>query len=240
MTETNRIEFKRELTRDLDIEKEVVAFLNYREGGIIYIGIDNDGTPVGVEDIDGDMLRIKDRIRNGISPSQLGLFDVQSESIDGVEVIKIMVASGTEKPYYKSQYGMSLRGCYIRVGTAVEQMTPAIIEKTFARRTRNSLSLIVSPKQELTFEQLRIYYQEHGKTLNDQFAQSLNFLTTDGKYNLNAFLFADQNDITIKVAKFAGTDKSDLIENEEYGYCSIIKSCKAVLDKLNVENRTLA
>ena len=32
MTETNRIEFKERLTRDLDIEKEVVAFLNYREG----------------------------------------------------------------------------------------------------------------------------------------------------------------------------------------------------------------
>lgn len=29
MTESNRIEFKRELTRELDIEKEVVAFLNY-------------------------------------------------------------------------------------------------------------------------------------------------------------------------------------------------------------------
>ena len=27
MTESNRIEFKRELTRELDIEKEVVAFL---------------------------------------------------------------------------------------------------------------------------------------------------------------------------------------------------------------------
>ena len=29
MTETNRIEFKRELTRELDLEREVVAFLNY-------------------------------------------------------------------------------------------------------------------------------------------------------------------------------------------------------------------
>lgn len=27
--ETNRIEYKRELTPDLDIEKEVIAFLNY-------------------------------------------------------------------------------------------------------------------------------------------------------------------------------------------------------------------
>ena len=41
MTETNRIEYKRELTPELDIEKEVVAFLNYKEGGYIYIGIDN-------------------------------------------------------------------------------------------------------------------------------------------------------------------------------------------------------
>ena len=32
--ETNRIEYKRELTDDL--EKEVVAFLNYREGGFIF------------------------------------------------------------------------------------------------------------------------------------------------------------------------------------------------------------
>ena len=43
MTENNRIEFKRELTNELDIEKEIVAFLNYKEGGYIYIGIDNDG-----------------------------------------------------------------------------------------------------------------------------------------------------------------------------------------------------
>lgn len=240
MIETNRIEFKRELTRELDIEKEVVAFLNYREGGIIYIGIDDEGKPVGVKDIDSDMLKIKDRIRMGILPSPLGLFDVQTERIENIPVIKITIASGTEKPYYKAQYGMSPRGCFVRVGTAVEQMSPSMIERAFARRTRNSLSLIESPKQNLTFEQLKIYYQEHGKTLNDQFAQSLNFLTADGRYNLNAFLFADQNDITIKVAKFAGTDKSDLIENEEYGFCSIIKSCKAVLDKLNVENRTLA
>ena len=50
MTETNRIEFKRELTDDLDIEKEVIAFLNYKEGGYIYIGIDKDGHTVGVDD----------------------------------------------------------------------------------------------------------------------------------------------------------------------------------------------
>lgn len=41
MKESNRIEFKRQLSDDL--EKEVVAFLNYREGGNLYIGIDGKG-----------------------------------------------------------------------------------------------------------------------------------------------------------------------------------------------------
>ena len=76
MTETNRIEYKRELTPELDIEKEVVAFLNYKEGGYIYIGIDKDGSTVGVSDVDDSMLRLKDRIKHNISPSAMGLFDI--------------------------------------------------------------------------------------------------------------------------------------------------------------------
>ena len=52
MSETNRIEYKLELTSDLDIEKEVIAFLNYKEGGYIYIGVDKNGNTVGIDDVD--------------------------------------------------------------------------------------------------------------------------------------------------------------------------------------------
>src|SRR5690625_4523263 len=65
--ETNRIEYKSALTKELDLEKEVVAFLNYHEGGIIYIGIDESGSVLGVADLDNDMLRIKERIKNNTS-----------------------------------------------------------------------------------------------------------------------------------------------------------------------------
>ena len=169
MTETNRIEFKRELTRELDLEREVVAFLNYREGGIIYIGVDDDGKAIGVKDIDGDMLKIKDRIRTGISPSPMGLFDVKVEEIDNIPVIKIFIASGSEKPYYKTRDGLSEKGCFIRVGTAAEPMTNEQIEDLFARRVHNSLKNVVSPRQDLTFAQLKIYYTEKGFQLNDNF-----------------------------------------------------------------------
>ncbi|MBP5724259.1 MAG: putative DNA binding domain-containing protein [Bacteroidales bacterium] len=236
MIETNRIEFKRELTPDLDIEKEVISFLNYREGGIIYIGIDDDGHPVGVKDIDSVILKIKDRIQMNVSPSPMGLFDVLVKNIDGTDVIKIFLASGTEKPYYKSKYGMSTKGCYIRVGTACEQMPTAMIEDLFAHRVRNSLRNIPSPRQNLTFRQLHIYYDSQGLVLNNAFEQTLDLLTSDGSYNYVAFLLADENNVSIKVAKYLGTDRTDLISNKEYGYCSLLKATDLVIDKLNVEN----
>lgn len=51
--ENGKIEFKRELADS--IEKDVVSFLNTL-GGEIYIGIDNDGTVVGVDDPDAVQL----------------------------------------------------------------------------------------------------------------------------------------------------------------------------------------
>ena len=236
MIETNRIEFKSKFTEDLDIEKEVISFLNYREGGIIYIGVDDDGQPIGVNDIDSVVLKIKDKIRKNVSPSPMGLFDVLVEHIDGVDVIKIFLASGTEKPYYKTKYGMSTRGCYVRVGTASEPMPTAMIEELFAHRVRNSLRNIPSPRQKLTFRQLHIYYESKGLMLNDVFEQTLDLLTDDGRYNYVAFLLADENNVSIKVAKYSGTDRIDLISNNEYGFCSLLKATDLVIDKLNTEN----
>lgn len=51
-------------------------------------------------------------------------------------------------------------------------------------------------------------------------------------------LLADENGVSIKVAKYAGTDKVELIENEEYGYCSLIKATNQVLERLRIENVT--
>lgn len=238
LRESNIIELKRELNDKL--EKEVVAFLNYREGGDIYIGVDDDGNAVELGNIDAIQCAAADRIKNNILPATLGLFDVVKEKYQGKSIIHIIVSSGAEKPYYIKKHGMSDTGCFIRIGTSSQHMTQAMIDDLYARRTHNSLRKIVSPRQNLTFEQLQIYYQAKGLTLNDKFPENLDLLTEDGKYNYVAYLLADSNGVSIKVAKYAGKDKVDLIENEEYGYCSLIKATKSVLDRLNVENRTLA
>lgn len=236
--ESNRIEFKSVLNDKM--EKEIVAFLNNREGGILYIGLDDEGHPTGNLDLDATQLKIADRIKNNILPSTLGLFDIVTEMVEEITVIKVLISSGLEKPYYIKSQGMSPSGCYTRVGTSTQPMTTSMIDDLYARRIHTTLRNITAPRQDLKFAQLKIYYQERGMELNDQFASSLELLTAEGKYNYIAYLLADENGTSIKVAKYAGIDKVDLIENEEYGYCSLIKATNSVLDKMKIENVTHA
>jgi len=236
MTENSRVEFKSKLTDEL--EKEVVAFLN-ADGGVIYIGRD-ETKAYKLNNIDEIQLKIKDRLKHNISPSILGLFDIVTEEFNGEKIIKINIASGSEKPYYIKKRGMSEKGCFIRIGSSSEPMNAKMIEELFSKRVRVSLRNIVSPRQDLTFEQLHIYYASKNYKLNKNFAKNLELLTDDGKYNYIAYLLADENGVSIKVAKYRGTDRVDLIENNEYGYTSLIKATKAVLDKLDIENTTFA
>ena len=237
LKEDDKTEFKSELNDKL--EKVVVSFLNSKTGGDIYIGIADNGAMLGVKNPDKTQLTITDRIKNNILPTTLGLFDVYTEEINNQTVIHIVVSSGTEKPYYIKSFGMSPAGCYIRIGSGVKQMDVKMIDGFYASRTRNSLRNIVSPRHGgHTFAQLKIYYEERGFRLNDAFLHNLDLYTTGEKFNYVAYLLADTNSISIKVAKYAGIDKCDLIENEEYGYCSIIKATQRVLDKLEVENKT--
>ena len=237
-TETNRVENKEQLNEDF--EQEVIAFLNYKEGGIIYVGVRKDGQVVGLKDVYLTQLQIKDRIKNNIQPSTLGLFDVIVETIGNKEVIKVVISSGTEKPYYLRKKGRTPEGCYIRVGSSKERMTERMIDDMYSKRIKNTLKEIDSPRQELTFNQLKIYYEEHGLKLNDNFLQNLDLLTSEGKYNYNAFLLADENNVSIKLVKYLGTNKMDLVENQEYGYRCIITATQRILDRLDAENTVYA
>ncbi len=214
MTESNRIEYKRQLTDSL--EKEVVAFLNYKDGGVIYIGIDNEGKVFGIEDCDATQLTVKDRLRNNIQPSIMGLFDIIHERRDEKNIIRITVAGGLEKPYYLKKYGMTEKGCFIRVGSAAEPMTQAMIETLFGRRVRNMIGRMESTRLNLTFEQLHIYYNTRGLSLNSAFMQNLELLTPEGKPNYAAYLLADENGVSIQVAKYADTTRVNLIENRDF------------------------
>ena len=131
-TESNTIEYKQEFSDT--ILKDVIGFLNYSLGGHIYVGVDNAGVVYGIEKPDETQLRIINMLRDSIQPSVLGLFDVLIEQVEGKTVLHIIISSGNEKPYYNKSKGMSPKGCFIRVGTSVQEMTEGQIADLYSNR----------------------------------------------------------------------------------------------------------
>ncbi|MCL2144379.1 MAG: putative DNA binding domain-containing protein [Endomicrobia bacterium] len=234
--ETNRIEYKEKLTDSL--EKEAVAFLNSK-GGDIYIGVKNDGTAVGVANPDDIQLKIKDRLKDNIRPSILGLFDVFTKDMHGKTVVVVNIASGSDVPYYIKQKGRSESGCFIRIGSAIQPMPEEMIAKLMAKRHPISLRNLPSSVQDLKFAQLKIYYAEKGKELNEHFATNLKFRTPYGKYNQIAYLFADENRFSIRFALWSGKDRtSKTFKKEEYGDRCLLTALSRIQDRMDVANQT--
>ena len=236
LTEDKRTEFKIKLTDN--IEKEVIAFLN-TDGGNIFIGVDDKGNIKGLTgNLDLLQRTIKDRIKDNIMPSALGLFDVILNEKNGKKYIQIIIAKGNERPYYLRGMGMTPDSCFVRIGSSVESMNQEDILNLFSKRTRNSLKNIKSPKQDLEFKTLKIYYQEKGFEINDNFLRKLEFYNDNNEFNYLAYLLADNNNISVQFAKYKGNDVSNLIENEDFGFCSLVKITDNILNKIMLENRT--
>lgn len=77
-----------------DIKKEIIAFANC-EGGKLYIGVQDDGTIIGVEDPDGTALQISNMVRDAIKPD-LTMFLHYETVKEGEKQIVVDVQQGTE------------------------------------------------------------------------------------------------------------------------------------------------
>ncbi len=237
--ENSRNEFKIKLTDDL--EETIIGFLNSKDGGNLYIGVTDDGNIKGLSNnLDLLQRKIKDRIISNIEPSVMGLFDIEVLEEDNKKYLHITIARGTERPYYLRGMGMTPDSCFIRIGSSNEKMSEHLINKLFRERTKDSLKNIKAPNQDLSFAELKIYYKEKGFDIGDNFERQLEFFTEDGKYNYVAYLLSDNNTVSIKVAKYASDDVDELMENYEYGFCSLITATNRVLEKIRTENKTYA
>lgn len=111
MEEDDRTEFKRQLTKES--MKTVVAFSN-TAGGTLYIGIDDDGTPVGVDDPDSVSLDTVHLLTDTIRPDVTETTDVKRISLNGKNIIRINVLEGPPN-----------RTMYARRGSAPKESTSA-------------------------------------------------------------------------------------------------------------------
>lgn len=165
----------------------------------MYFGVRNDGEIIGQKIGDRTLREISQEIANAIKPQVIPT--IIMELCDDKNVIKVAV-EGDEKPY--SVYGKY----YMRSADEDREISPQQLRS-------------------LTFEQLKMLYAGNNLTLRENtFKQNLNLLTRDGTYNLMAAILADANSYSIKVAVFRGTDKTNLVKRNEYGYKCMLVSVK--------------
>lgn len=84
-----------------------VSFLN-SEGGVLWLGIEDDGTVTGVEDADTARQRIDQILTNNITPRATAF--IENETAEDKTLLKVTLPRGLDRPYY-TQKGQ----CYIRV-----------------------------------------------------------------------------------------------------------------------------
>lgn len=232
--ESENIELKANLTED--INKEVIAFAN-TDGGTIYIGVNNKGHEIGIQDIDETYTRLTNIIRDSISPD-ITLF-VKFELIKN-SIIKITITEGTAKPYYIKKNGMKPSGVYVRQGTSSVQATWEQIRQFIKHTDGDSFEFARSISQEFTFLSAENEFKNRDISFTDEKFISLG-LRDAGKdlFTNLALIISDQCKHTVKVAVFEDSANTIFIDRREFSG-SIFKQLHETYNYLMLNNKTVS
>ena len=239
-SESNKVELKEKMSGTL--AKEIVSFLN-SESGTIYIGVRKDGVVAGVppEDIDETMRQVSDVITDQISPSCITLVHQHLEKIEEKNVIQIDVYPG-EKLYYIKKYGLSEAGCFVRNGSTCKSLPQDEIMRRFVSTLEvpeKDITEMPAHRKDLSFGILKNYLLTNGiHYYEDTFLDNFHLLTSKGEYNYMAEILADKNDISINVATFATTDKTQYLRREEFGGKCLLLAMEKAKNYVESINKT--
>jgi ATP-dependent DNA helicase RecG len=230
------IELKRQIVDD--IRKTVIAFAN-SEGGTIYIGVDNDGSVVGVKEISSEMLRLSNMIRDAIKPDVTMFVSYAQEKEQGKDIIKVTVQKGTDCPYYLQSKGLRPEGVFVRQGASSVPATERAIRRMIMETDGDSYEEMRSLNQELTFEAAAQEFKARGVPFGEGYLKTLHLVNEDGIYTNLALLLSDQCVHTIKAAVFEGTDKSVFRDRREFSG-SLLRQLNDVFAYISQYNRVRA
>ena len=230
--ESLNTEFKRAYTEE--IKKTVAAFAN-TSGGTLYVGIDDDGTVVGVDKPDDTLLQLANSIRSGVKPDVTLFVDLKTEKAGKAAVIVVTVQRGTSSPYYLAGKGIRPEGVYVRQGAssvpASESAILGMIKETDGEKYEETRSL----NQDLTFDETgRVFERENVAFEANQY-KTLRLQTTDGVYTNLGLLLSDQSFHSVKLAVFEGLEKEVFKDRREFSgsLLSQMEDAYAVLDMYN-------
>ena len=234
--ESQNLELKVKYTDN--IVREIVAFLN-SEGGIILIGVKDDGEIVGVNNIDEIFRKLADDITTKIEPNPVDEVRAEIKFDKGKSLIAININKGNRSIYCIKKYVFSSVGYPIRIGTTCREMAPEQIRIRYEENFIDSEYMLKKPSslKDLTFREFRIYYSEKGYHLeDDSYKINFNMLTKDQEYNLLAELLADKNNIPLIFVKFNGQTKASISQRNDYGYGCILTTYFKIKNRLEAEN----
>ena len=230
--ETENIEFKSQFTED--IYKEVIAFAN-TDGGIVYVGVDNNGNAVGLTDVDQEYTRITNGIRDAIMPdvTMFVRFTIQEN-----KVVRITVSEGSNKPYYLKGKGLKPSGVYVRQGTSSVPTSPEQIRQMIKESDGDTFEEMRSMEQELTFEAAQRAFNLYGVEWDTEKYRSLGITQKkDGIYTNLALLLSDQCAHTTKIAVFSDDARTVFRDSKEFTG-SIFKQFEDAVNYLALCNKT--
>ena len=233
MRQENKVaEFKRELTEDM--KYAVVAFAN-TEGGKVYIGINDDGSAQGIQDVDKTMLRITNMIRDAVRPDVTMFTECAAEQRGGKTILVLTVQRGTARPYYLSGKGIRPEGVYVRQGASSVPASEAAILKMIKETSGDCYEDSRSINQQLTFQKTGDYFAKRNLPFGEQQKRTLNIIGADGTYTNLGLLLSDQCVHTIKLAVFDGSVKSVFRDRRELtgSLLAQLEDAYAYIDQFN-------
>ena len=233
ITENATTELKLEYTSG--INKSVIAFAN-TNGGTLYIGVANDGSVMGVDDIDSEMLRVSNSIRDSIKPDVTLFVDYQQEMIDGRAVIKVTVQKGTACPYYLASKGIRPEGVYVRQGSSTVPATDTAILRMIKETDGEKYEDIRSLNQELSFFETEKEFKAQNIPFGTEQQKTLGLTNTNDIYTNLGLLLSDQCVHTVKLAVFEGKEKAVFKDRREFSG-SLLKQLNDIYEFIDRYNR---
>lgn len=221
-----------------DIKKEIIAFAN-SDGGTLYIGVRDDGTVVGVDDSDSVALQVSNMVRDTIKPDITMFLHYETIEEDGKQIVAVKVQRGTDRPYYIAKKGMRPEGVYVRQGYSSVPATDGAIRRMIKETDGDRFETMRSLNQELTFAETEKEFVLRHVEFGAQQMRTLKLIDRDSLYSNLALLLSDQNNHTIKVAVFQGTDQTVFKDRREFGG-SLLRQMNAVYEFIDFRNRTRA
>lgn len=218
--------------------KEIVAFAN-TEGGKLYLGIADDGSVIGIDNVESVMNRLTNLVHDTILPDLMPFIQVRPVNMDGKDVVVVDVSVGTERPYYLKKEGLRPSGVYVRRGSACFPLNEAGIRNMIVETSGKSYEESRSQIQDLTFNSLKAELNSRSMKFGAPQLKTLKMVGTDGLYNNLALLLSDQCMHTIKVAVFQGHDGS-IFRSRRVFSGSLLKQLNEVYDYIDGHNETKA